>query len=180
MALSTLAAPTIQGRQLLVLSGWRGCRERLTIAALCFFEVLLDWVDVASQGDSRVLRCSSVVERRLEPEVLRFRCSVFSLGPLFTDKPHSEPSLDIVPSHTVEFSAKQHCFFICLDIEAFGVLASIDWWMKRTVIQYQSILPVCNGPRERSWTAVLHRDEGLELLERLTGDHLFNHLCKLF
>ena len=81
----------LRGRQSFVLFGWWGCSESLTTAALCFSGVLLDWVVVAFRGDSRVPRCSSVVERRPEPEVQKFRCSVFSLGPLFTVGIHSEP-----------------------------------------------------------------------------------------
>ena len=86
-----LQLQTLRGRQSFVLFGWWGCSESLTTAALCFSGVLLDWVVVAFRGDSRVPHYSNVVERRPEPEVLRFRCSVFSLGPLFTGGLYSEP-----------------------------------------------------------------------------------------
>ena len=100
----------LRGRQWLVWPDWRGCSETLTTVALYFFGVLFDWVDVASRGDSHAPRYSSVVEKQPEPEVLRFCCLVFSLGPLFTVGQHSESSLDIVPSRTVALRVNQHCF----------------------------------------------------------------------
>ena len=93
---------------------------KLTTVVLCSSGVWLDWVVVASQGDSRAHRCSSAVERRLALEVLRFRYSVFSLGPRFKVGPHSEPSVEIAPSHTVALLVNQFLFHSFLCISASG------------------------------------------------------------